>query len=755
MEKIYWVGPRESDIQDIESLFAGSITTYGSNCGNNKSYCQSNTNRINHNMHNNDCDNFIQVQLKRLIYEDDSVRFLFYNPYFSYDFDMEIAEHSICVNDYDLLTQLHDKTRCRVMFQQTIKTIPFVSLSGMECTYNHIRDYFASEEFVIQEAFSSGGEGTIHIRKSDIFDFVEPRKRYLVSPYIKNGISINAHIVISANNICFFTPSIQIVKEIEGRILYFGADYICYTSIERKIQNKVKDSSILIGQKLQAEGYRGVLGIDFILKDNDLYFMEVNPRFQASSQLLNKALKSMYQTSLPELHMLAFMKPYLENIGEFPVPFSNYVFTTSNIHANRIPKIKKSSEVTVLQKDGFEVDQMLPIQENIYLFRCIFDTNISSIINNKLLIHPNLNTEDITPYIQPDYEMYKPNIKIALLNHGVTLTAQALEYAQKRGTIREAVFDAIDIVIFESLYVNVPFNCKFCTFSPFTIDIVNEQFILLYNGSFISDVEISFVPETLLNKKTTSGVPFDHMLNLANDRIRINPAPVCIFKKQNIACKFCNLPIQNSSYNIEDIKEAIDYCLDNVLFNHFLIGGGTYSMQGGWNIIIEIAKYIRSKSNKKIYLMSIPPQSQDVLTDLYNAGITEVAFNMEMFNRIRALQLMPGKGQITEETYFAAFDKAVELWGSTGNVRSLLIYGFDTMNDFLRGIEKLCEKGIEPIISVFRPLKGTPLENLNPPSTVELFSLYHKCQKITHKYSLILGPDCIECQNNTLSYTEV
>lgn len=755
MGKIYWIGPRESDIQDVESIFAGSITIYGSNHGNNLSYCQSNVDRINHNMHNEGCNAFINAQLMRLIHEDASVRFLFYNPFQVYDFNSEIAEHSICVNNRELLTQLHDKIRCRVMLQQTVKTIPFISLYGNECTYNHIRNYFSTEEFVVQEAFSSGGEGTIHICKSDTLDFIDPNKRYLASPYVENGISINTHIVISANNICFFPPSVQIVKEMNRRILYLGADFICYTFMEHKIQEAVKEESIIIGQRLQAEGYRGVLGIDFILKDDVLYFVEVNPRFQASSQLINKALKAAYQTSLQELHMITFVTPHLRDIGTFPVLFSNYIFTTSNIHANRILKILKSTEISVLQEDGFEWDKALPDQKNIYLFRCIFDTNICSISNSKLLIHPNLYVEDITSYIQSDYEMYKPNIKIALLNHGVTLTPSALDHAKKHGTIREAVFDAIDIVIFKSLYVNVPFNCKFCTFSPFTIDIINEKFLLLYNGNYISDVEISFVPEALIHKQTVSGISFDHMLNLANDRIRINPAPVCVFKKQNIGCKFCNLPTQNYSYNIEDIKEAIDYCLKNISFNHFLIGGGTYSIQGGWDIIIEITKYIRSKSDKKIYLMSIPPQTTEILTSLYNAGITEVAFNMEMFDRMRALQIMPGKGKIPESTYLNAFDAAVKLWGNTGNVRSLLIYGFDLWDVFLKGIEQLCERGIEPIISVFRPLKGTPLENLNPPPTIELFALYEKCQNIAHKYSLILGPDCIECQNNTLSYTEI
>lgn len=754
MNNIYWVGPRESDIDEIESIFAGSVTIFGSNKGNNISYCQSNADRINHNERNIHCDSFFKAELRRIISKDDSVRFLFYNPTSAYEYGNIVESHSICINNYDLLVQLNDKTRCRVILKDTVNIIPFVTLAGKDCTYSNIKSYFSSEEFIIQDAFSSGGEGTVLVRTSDNLDFIKPNKRYLVSPYIKDSLSINVHIVIGSDNILFFPPSVQIINEMNGKILYFGADFICYTFVDYIIQSEVKNASITIGKKLQLEGYRGVLGIDFLIKDKILYFIEINPRFQASTQLLNKGIKIQTQTSLHELHIAAFNSTYLKELGELKVPFSNYNFTTSNVQSNRLIKIINSPEITCIQKDGFQTKKELPPNKNIYLFRCIFSTNISSIFYNKLSLHPNIYTDDITPFVQPTSDTYKPNIKIALLNHGITFTSAALEYAKKQGTIRDAVFHAIDIKIFDSIYVNVPFSCKLCSLSPFSIDLRNKSFVLLYNDAFISNIEISFMPEQLINKKTISGVPYEHIINIANDRIRINPAPICIFKKMGIACKFCNLPIQNSLYDIDDIKEAIDYCLENVSFRHFLIGGGTYSIQGGWNVIIEIAFYIRSKCNKNIYLMSIPPATPEILGNLYDAGITEVAFNLEMFNRDYALQVMPGKGKIKIENYFSIFKEAVKIWGKKGNVRSLLIYGFDTLDTFLEGIETLCQNGVEPIISIFRPLKDTPMENFNPPSTTQLFSLYQSCQNIVHKYSLILGPDCVECQNNTLSYTE-
>ena len=755
MENIYWIGPRESDIDGLETMFKGSITIYGSGLNHNIAFCKNNNGRINHNERNEECDIFFKTVLKKIIMEDSSAKFLFYNPSLAHEYGSEILAHSICSNDYELLTQLNNKVRCRTLLQNTINVVPFVTLQGKDCTYNIIKTYFNNaDSFVIQEAFSSGGEGTVHLTSSYQFRSFIPEHQYLVSPYFDNNLSINAHIIVSDSAILFFPPSVQLVNEIDNLLLYFGADFICYKSVETLVQSKLKEMSVKIGEILQQKGYRGIAGLDFLLKDTELYFVEINPRFQASSQLVNKGLLEKFHTSLQQIHIEAFSNTIDNNDIAFEVPFSNYTYTTNNVHPDRIGKIITSPEILTVQKDGFMNEKDMPSGKNIYLFRCVFGTNISGISHGKMVLYPNIYTEDINSYIQPDYQINRPNIKIALLNHGVTISDEDIRYLEKKGKIREAVFDAIDICLFDTLYVNAPINCKLSTFSPFTITVQNQRAVLLFNGQFISHIEISFLPEELVNRKTSSGVPYESIINLANDRIRINPAPVCIYKQLNIACQFCNLPFKNTTYTIDDIKEIIDYCLNNVAFRHFLIGGGTYSIQDKWEIIIEIAKYIRSKSEKPIYLMSIPPQNLEILSELYKAGITEVAFNLEIFDRSYAQDIMPGKGKIPKEHYFSVFNKSIEIWGDTGNVRSLLIYGFDLFDSFLNGVETLCQNGVEPIISVFRPLNGTPLENAVPPSTIELFALYQCCQQIVEKYSLILGPDCKECQNNTLSYTE-
>ena len=444
------------------------------------------------------------------------------------------------------------------------------------------------------------------------------------------------------------------------------------------------------------------------------------------------------------------------DLHAFDVNYSMFIYTTSNIQKSRLKRIMLSNEIHEAQTDGYDISAPTIAGENIYLSRIVFAKNICSINNGTSILHPNIVCDNLATFLSPKNPYFKENTKISLLNHGIIFTNTALDFCRKRGDIKEAVFDAIDAVIFNKVYVNIPYKCKFTSFTPFSIDVRNNQLILLYNDNVISNIDIFYTPNSLKNKFTKSGVPFESIINLATDRIRVNPAPVCIYKQKGVACKFCNLPKYNHSYTLEDCKEVISYCLDNIKFRHFLIGGGTIGTgPKSWDLIIEIASFIRSQSDKDIYLMSIPPYDLKVLDQLKTAGITEVAFNLEMFNRDLANKYMPGKGAISIDNYIEALKYAVSLWGRSGRVRSLLIYGFDTDQAFADGIEKLCVLGIEPIISVFRPLNGTEFEKLNPPPTENLLSIYKKCSDITKKYGLILGPDCPMCQNNTLSFTEV
>lgn len=153
--------------------------------------------------------------------------------------------------------------------------------------------------------------------------------------------------------------------------------------------------------------------------------------------------------------------------------------------------------------------------------------------------------------------------------------------------------------------------------------------------------------------------------------------------------------------------------------------------------------------------MSTPPENTGILDDLLRSGITEVGFNLELFNRKMANQLMPGKGSINQSQYLKAFEYSTCLWGKEGNVRSLLIVGLEPIKDTLEGVKYLSRLGVMPILSAFRPLPKTPLSNFVPPDFNVLYYVWNEALKICKESKLIPGPKCVPCQNNTISLPEI
>ena len=91
-------------------------------------------------------------------------------------------------------------------------------------------------------------------------------------------------------------PPSQQDLEIIDKIEYIGSNY--YINISNEIKDKLIKHSYNICRKLQSLGYLGVLGIDYIYVNKELYFIEINPRFQGSTRQLDKLL---IESNLPSI----------------------------------------------------------------------------------------------------------------------------------------------------------------------------------------------------------------------------------------------------------------------------------------------------------------------------------------------------------------------------------------------------------------------------------------------------------------------
>ena len=71
--------------------------------------------------------------------------------------------------------------------------------------------------------------------------------------------------------------------------------------------------------------------------------------------------------------------------------------------------------------------------------------------------------------------------------------------------------------------------------------------------------------------------------------------------------------MKEGNFSLSDVFEIIDFYLQNVKFNHFLIGGGSGSEMKEIQNIVAIAQHIRKQSSKPIYAKCQPPKKFYVL----------------------------------------------------------------------------------------------------------------------------------------------
>lgn len=215
--------------------------------------------------------------------------------------DPNLSKYIFCCN-MEQHSWLSSKSYQRLLLKSYIDMPPFVFLPGNECTLEIVKQKFPMiSSFVVQDNYSSGGHGTFFLNSKNPNLHLNTNVAYLVSPQV-NGKSCNIHIIITKKDVIIFPWSIQKLNIDNNDATYHGALF----STQNKITEAVVKMVNNIAQKLRMVGYRGICGIDFLLDEGNVYFIEINCRFQGSSMALDKYLNDVCHHSLYNLHMQSF-----------------------------------------------------------------------------------------------------------------------------------------------------------------------------------------------------------------------------------------------------------------------------------------------------------------------------------------------------------------------------------------------------------------------------------------------------------------
>lgn len=757
MGRIIAVGPREHDFDYTNGLFSGSITLYGSNKQNNRSYTGTRGVRINHNVFSADQGRFVDDELLKKIEEDPDVRFMSYDPNQAFDCDTRIIERTLCLNEKEIMDEMNHKISFRTWAQNVCTVHHSELMQGKECTYvNLCRKFPGYSSFIIQANMATGGEGTYlltELNSPETESMLLVNEQYLVSGYEYYNIPVNIHAIIYEQDILLFPISIQIMLPYGNKLLYAGADFVEAERIDSAAAEEFRKQMMNICIKLQKEGFRGITGVDGMIVNGKPYVLEMNNRFQGSTPLLNLALRDAGLKSMQELNYESFCVPTAScDVCNLHVPYSSFTYLAD---AKGNPPLghhrEWRAEETVVNVIDEGLDYHAKIAPYATLEKIVLKTNIVSILDvGRVVIHPlipDISDEWYSEILENRNPLY---LKIALINFGVVIEADGKKYLEDHGGMREGVYNAVDLCL-KDMVVNSAVRVKFTALSPFHIRTSEYGLKLYFCERELTDITIK--GEDKLGKTfLPSGVRVNDICFLATDRLRVQHSTNCHFKRCKVGCEFCEVEDHEFSFKMSDIFDAIDsYIASEYKFRHFLIGGRSDAPAREPEEILQIVEHIRQRGSWPIYVMCVPPVDKDILCKFHDAGVTEIAFNIEIWDREIAQKWMPGKGTIPLKRYLEMLEYAVMLWGNKGNVRSSFIVGLEPGESLIEGVKTICELGVAPILSVFRPIPGTVGQNFVPPANEELLKIYEEAQKICIKHGLRLGPTCEACQNNTLS----
>lgn len=353
--------------------------------------------------------------------------------------------------------------------------------------------------------------------------------------------------------------------------------------------------------------------------------------------------------------------------------------------------------------------------------------------------------------------MLKTNqlLKIKILSQGINISEIAKKELTQSGKYPLSLSEfpttsGINLILPDNIWVCAHFTGNFKN-SRITLDFIKSNFVIIENNKK-AKVQISPLP-SYITKRNKDGIPYKDLIVTFGDRMRINPIDGCSFR-----CKYCSFNLKKYQKRpIDWYKEAIDVALNDskIKPKHMLLSGGTpYPQDRRYvdTVYKSLTQYLISR-NIPTDIMLVPRPEKGFLKKLKSWGVDGLAINLEIYNQKIAKRANPQKAKITRKRYFEFIKEAVKIFRK-GKVRSLLIVGLEPIKDTLKGVKEIAKLGCDPVLSPFVPFEGTPLENFKPTTEKDLIKVYTDAEKIVKKFGVKIGPRCVSCQNNTLTFPD-
>ena len=143
--------------------------------------------------------------------------------------------------------------------------------------HNNIKKIFKKKDYIIKPDDKTSSDLIYHVKNEEQLNRI--KKEYvknniancLLQEYI-DGTPVSVSLICNGDEICCLSTNSQIIQSTNEKIEYIG----CETPINHPMEKELFEISGQIVKDIP--GLKGFIGIDYIIRKNKIYFVEINSR---------------------------------------------------------------------------------------------------------------------------------------------------------------------------------------------------------------------------------------------------------------------------------------------------------------------------------------------------------------------------------------------------------------------------------------------------------------------------------------------
>jgi radical SAM protein (TIGR04043 family) len=268
----------------------------------------------------------------------------------------------------------------------------------------------------------------------------------------------------------------------------------------------------------------------------------------------------------------------------------------------------------------------------------------------------------------------------------------------------------------------VPTTAAYVAESPYALRQEDAGFGIYRGERRLADATLAPRPK-YYDLETADGVPYHQIALMHLDSMASTVLQTCTYWGNSDQCKFCGIGVTleqrrtiakktpemlaEVSVAARDLDGAVDATLTT---------GSTKTPDRGALYVGTCGHAVKEASGLPVQVQFEPPADLDVIDRVHDMGIDSVGIHIETFDPKVLAEVAPGKASWGIEAYFAAWERAVKVFGE-GQVSTYVILGMgEDPTVTVEGCKRAIDLGVYPFVVPLRPVPGSLMADVLPPS---------------------------------------